>query len=49
MGEQAAAFNVSDQNTLTITVPAAATGPQVLVLNRGDGASYTLENGISLP
>jgi hypothetical protein len=49
IGGQAAALSVSDQNTLTITVPATASGPQDLVLSRGDGASYTLENGISLP
>ena len=49
IGGQAAASSVSDQNTLTITVPAAASGPQDVVLSRGDGASYTLENGISLP
>ena len=49
IGGQAAASSVSDQNTLTITVPAAASGAQDVVLSRGDGASYTLENGISLP
>jgi hypothetical protein len=49
IGGQAASLSISDQNTLTITVPAAASGPQDIVLSRGDGASYTLENGISLP
>jgi hypothetical protein len=49
IGGQAAALSVTDENTLTITVPAAAAGPQDLVLSRGDGASYTLENGITLP
>ena len=49
IGGQAAGLSVSDENTLTITVPAAASGPEDIVLSRGDGASYTLENGISLP
>jgi hypothetical protein len=49
IGGQAAALSITDQNTLTITVPAAASGPQDLVLSRGDGATYTLENGIVLP
>jgi hypothetical protein len=49
IGGQAAGLNVGDENTLTITVPAASSGPQDIVLSRGDGASYTLENGISLP
>ena len=49
IGGQAAALSVSDENTLTITVPAASSGPADIVLSRGDGASYTLENGLSLP
>ena len=49
IGGQAAGLSVSDENTLTITVPAAASGPEDIVLSRGDGASYTLEHGISLP
>lgn len=49
IGGQAAALSVSDENTLTLTVPAASSGPADIVLGRGDGASYTLENGISLP
>jgi hypothetical protein len=49
IGGQAAALSVSDENTLTITVPAASSGPADIVLSRGDGASYTLENGVSLP
>jgi IPT/TIG domain len=49
VGGVAASVSVSDQNTLTLTIPAAAAGPQDIVLSRGDGTSYTLENGVVLP
>lgn len=49
IGGQAAAVSVTDENTLTLNVPAAASGPEDIVLTRGDGATYTLENGITLP
>jgi hypothetical protein len=49
IGGQAAAVSVTDENTLTLGVPAAASGPEDILLRRGDGTSYTLENGITLP
>jgi hypothetical protein len=44
-----ASISITDQNTLTLTVPSASSGPQDIVLTRGDGEVYTLENGIVLP
>lgn len=49
VGGVAASVSVSDENTLTLTVPAAASGPQDIVLTRSDGETYTLENGVVLP
>jgi IPT/TIG domain len=49
IGGQAAAVSVTDENTLTLAVPAAASGPEDILLRRADGTSYTLENGITLP
>jgi hypothetical protein len=46
VGGVAATLSYTDQNTLTLTVPNASTGPQDIVLTRSDGESYTLENGI---
>jgi hypothetical protein len=44
-----ASLVVADQNTLTLTAPSAASGPEDIVLTRSDGEVYTLENGIVLP
>jgi hypothetical protein len=41
--------SVTDENTLTLTVPAAVAWPEDILLTRGDGATYTMENGILLP
>jgi hypothetical protein len=49
VGGAAATVNVTDENTLTLTVPTTASGPEDIVLTRGDGVTYTLENGILLP
>jgi hypothetical protein len=49
VGGQPALASVTDENTLTLTVPAIASGPAEIVLTRGDGASYRYENGIVLP
>jgi hypothetical protein len=49
VGGITASVTVTDQNTLALTVPAAASGPQDIVLTRSDGETYTLENGIVLP
>ena len=45
----AAALNVTDENTLTLIVPAAPSGPEDIVLERADGSSYTVENAVTLP
>lgn len=39
----------TDQNTLTLTIPPAPSGPQDIVLTRSGGETYTLENAIVLP
>jgi hypothetical protein len=49
VGGEPAAVNVADENTLMLTVPAAASGPEDLVLVRGDGATYTYESGLTIP
>jgi len=49
IGGVAASVSFTDQNTLTLTVPAAASGPEDIVLTRSDGETYTLENGLVLP
>ncbi len=49
VGGVAASVSFTDQNTLTLIVPAATSGPQDIVLTRGDGEIYTLENGLVLP
>lgn len=49
VGGVAATVSVSDENTLTLTIPSAASGPEDIVLSRGDGETYTLENGVVLP
>lgn len=49
VGGEPASVNITDENTLTLTVPAVASGPEDIVLMRGDGATYTYENGLTLP
>jgi hypothetical protein len=49
VGGIAATISVTDQNTLTLTMPQVASGPQDIVLTRSDGETYTLENGIAAP
>ncbi len=49
VGGEPASVSVTDENTLTLTMPAAAAGPEDILLTRGDGATYTMENGIILP
>jgi hypothetical protein len=49
VGGVAASVSFTDQNTLTLIVPTATSGPQDIVLTRGDGEIYTLENGLVLP
>jgi IPT/TIG domain len=43
------ADSVTDENNLTLTVPSALSGPQDILVIRGDGEVYTLENGVALP
>jgi IPT/TIG domain len=45
----AEAVTVTDEDTLTFTMPAAASGPEDIVLTRADGESYMLENAIFIP
>ena len=49
VGGVAATVNFTDENTLTLTIPAATSGPQDIVLTRSNGEVYTLENGVVLP
>ena len=49
IGGVAAPVSFTDENTLTLTIPAAASGPEDIVLTRADGEIYTLENGVVLP
>lgn len=48
VGGVAASVTFTDENTLKLTIPAAASGSQDIVLTRSDGETYTLENGIVL-
>jgi hypothetical protein len=48
-GGEPASVSITDENTLTLTVPAAASGPEDIVLVRGDGATYTYESGLTIP
>jgi len=41
VGGQAAAVTVTDENTLTLTVPSLGSGPASIVLKNSDGADYT--------
>ena len=49
VGGVSGVVSVADENTLTLTIPAAASGPEDIVLSRGDGTTYTLANGVVLP
>jgi IPT/TIG domain-containing protein len=49
VGGVVASVSVSDENTLTLTVPGAPSGPQDIVLTRSDREIYILENGVVLP
>ena len=49
VGGVAATVSLTDENTLTLTLPSVASGPEDVVLTRSDGETYTLENGVVLP
>jgi hypothetical protein len=41
VGGQASAVSVTDQNTLTLTVPSLSAGPAAITFTNGDGTIYT--------
>ncbi len=45
---QPASVNVTDENTLRLTLPSLAPGPHDITLQLPDGNTYTLENAITL-
>jgi IPT/TIG domain len=49
VGGEPASASITDENTLTLTVPAVAAGPEDIVLVRGDGATYTYESVLTIP
>lgn len=49
VGGEPVSASITDENTLTLTVPAVASGPEDIVLVRGDGATYTYESGLTIP
>jgi len=48
-GGGAASVLLTDENTLTLTIPGAASGPRDMVLTGSDGETYTPENAVVLP
>jgi len=46
VGGVAACVLFTDENTLTLTIPGAASGPRDMVLTGSDGETYTLENAV---
>jgi hypothetical protein len=49
IGGQSATVNLTDENTLTITVPALSSGLKDLALTNPDGSTYLLQSAISVP
>ena len=49
VGGISASITFTDVNTLSLAVSAAKSGPQDIVLTKGDGETYTLENAVILP
>jgi hypothetical protein len=49
VGGEPALVSVTDENTLTLKVPAAAAGLGDILLTSGDEATYTMGTGIILP
>jgi hypothetical protein len=49
VGGRPAAVNLTDENTLTITVPALSSGVKDLTLTNADGSTYILQNAITVP
>lgn len=48
VGGVSASVSFTDTETIVVTLPAAATGSQDLVLHNPDGTAYTLENAITM-
>jgi hypothetical protein len=48
LGGVQASLAFTDAETLTLTIPAANTGPEDLVLTNPDGTTYTLQNAINV-
>jgi IPT/TIG domain len=46
VGGEPASVNVTDENTLTLTVPAAGGGPEDILLTRGDGRLIRWRTGL---
>ena len=49
VGGLAAVVSVTDENTLSVTVPSLTSGTYDLTLTRGNGEVYTLDSGIRVP
>ena len=49
VGGQSATVNLTDENTLTITVPALSSGLKDLTMTNPDGSTYLLQSAISVP
>lgn len=49
VGGQPCTITVTDENTLSLTVPPLPTGPQDLTITNPDGTSYTLGSAITVP
>ena len=49
VGGQSATVNLTDENTLTITLPALSSGLKDLALTNPDGSTYLLQSAISVP
>jgi hypothetical protein len=49
IGGQSATVNLTDENTLTITVPTLSSGLKDLALTNPDGSTYLLQSAISVP
>jgi hypothetical protein len=49
IGGQPATVNLTDENTVTITVPALSSGLKDLALTNPDGSTYLLQSAITVP
>jgi hypothetical protein len=49
VGGQPATVNLTDENTITITIPALSSGVKDLTLTNADGSTYVLQSAITVP